>query len=71
MKINSLRPGFGETDVAARMVGLDEADLASVRNEERKNAARDALFSEIKAQVNDGEEEARNQAGDDLPGVAE
>ncbi len=71
VKINSLRPGFGETDVAARMVGLDEADLASVRNEERKNAARDALFAEMKAKVNDGEEEARNQAGDDLAGVAE
>ena len=39
-KINSIRPGFGKTDVAARMVGIDEADLDSVKADEvRENAA--------------------------------
>jgi hypothetical protein len=33
-KVNSIRPGFGQTDVAARMVGIDDADLESVKSDE-------------------------------------
>ena len=37
-KVNSIRPGFGETDVAARYVGIDEADLEQVKSDEVKAA---------------------------------
>ena len=46
-KVNSVRPGFGETDVAARMMGIDDADLESVKSDEAKaasNAAIAAIF---------------------------
>ena len=46
-KVNSVREGFGETDVAARMMGIDEADLASVKSDEAaaaSNAAISAIF---------------------------
>lgn len=46
-KVNSVRPGFGETDVAARMMGIDEADLPSIKSDEAaaaSNAAVSALF---------------------------
>jgi hypothetical protein len=38
-KVNSIRPGFGQTDVAARMVGIDDADLESVKSDETRAAA--------------------------------
>lgn len=38
-KVNSIRPGFGGTDVAARMMGIDDADLESVKSDETKAAA--------------------------------
>lgn len=34
LKVNSMRPGFGQTDVAALAVGIDEADLTSVKSDE-------------------------------------
>lgn len=46
-KVASIRQGFGETDVAARMVGIDESDLASVKSDEARaatNAAISAFF---------------------------
>jgi hypothetical protein len=46
-KVNSVRPGFGETDVAARMMGIDDADLERVKSDEAKaasNAAIAAIF---------------------------
>ena len=47
VKINSMRPTFGATDVAARMVGIDDADLDSVKSDEARaatNAAISAMF---------------------------
>lgn len=38
VKINSMRPTFGQTDVAARMVGIDDADLESVKSDETRAA---------------------------------
>ncbi len=49
-KVNSIRPGFGATDVAARYVGIDEADLEQVRSDEAKaatNAAVTAMFGGV------------------------
>jgi len=46
VKINSMRPSFGQTDVAARMVGIDDADLESVKSDETK-AATAAAFNAI------------------------
>lgn len=39
VKINSMRPTFGATDVAARMVGIDDADLESVKSDETRAAS--------------------------------
>ena len=39
VKINSMRPSFGATDVAARMVGIDDADLESVKSDETRAAS--------------------------------
>lgn len=39
VKVNSMRPSFGQTDVAARMVGIDDADLESVKSDETRAAA--------------------------------
>ena len=52
-KVNSIRPGFGQTDVAARMVGIDDADLESVKSDETRAAsaaAFNAIFSEPAAE---------------------
>ncbi len=38
-KVESVRPGFGKTDVAARMVGIDDADLDSVKSDETREAS--------------------------------
>lgn len=46
VKVNAVRPGFGATDVAARMVGIDDADLDSVKSDEVK-AASSAAFNSI------------------------
>jgi hypothetical protein len=46
VKVNSVRPGFGSTDVAARAVGISEADLPSVKSDEVR-AASSAAFSAI------------------------
>ena len=46
VKVNSVRPGFGSTDVAARAVGISEADLESVKSDEVR-AASSAAFSAI------------------------
>lgn len=46
VKVNAIRPGFGETDVAARMVGISDADLDSVKSDEVK-AASSAAFNSI------------------------
>lgn len=46
-KVNSVRPGFGATDVAARMMGIDDADLPSIKSDEASaasNAAVSAMF---------------------------
>lgn len=40
-KVASIRPGFGETDVCARMVGIDDADLESVKSDETRAATAD------------------------------
>ena len=37
-KINAVRPGFGETDVAATMMGIDEADLPQIKSDEAVSA---------------------------------
>lgn len=39
VKVNSMRPSFGQTDVAARMVGIGDADLESVKSDETRAAA--------------------------------
>ena len=39
VKISSMRPSFGQTDVAARMVGISDADLESVKSDETRAAA--------------------------------
>ena len=39
VKVTSMRPSFGQTDVAARMVGIDDADLESVKSDETRAAA--------------------------------
>ncbi len=46
VKVNSVRPGFGQTDVAARYVGIADADLESVKSDEVK-AASSAAFNSI------------------------
>lgn len=38
VKVNSVRPGFGQTDVAARYVGIADADLESVKSDEVRAA---------------------------------
>ena len=46
--VESVRPGFGKTDVAARMVGIDDADLDSVKRDETREASAaefNAIFS--------------------------
>jgi hypothetical protein len=55
-KVNSVRSGFGQTDVAARAMGIDDADLASVKaDEQQANAAAmmAALFSTPTDQTQD------------------
>jgi len=44
VKVASMRPGFGQTDVAARAVGIRDADLDSVKSDEAK-AATDAAIA--------------------------
>ena len=44
VKVNSMRPSFGQTDVAARMVGISDADLESVKSDEAR-AATDAAIA--------------------------
>ena len=39
VKVNSVRPGFGQTDVAARYVGISDADLESVKSDEVRAAS--------------------------------
>ena len=51
VKINSMRPSFGQTDVAARMVGIDDADLESVKSDETR-AASAAMAQNIFGGVN-------------------
>ena len=46
VKVNAVRPGFGQTDVAARMVGISDADLESVKSDEVR-AASSAAFNAI------------------------
>lgn len=46
VKVNAVRPGFGATDVAARMVGISDADLESVKSDEVR-AASSAAFNTI------------------------
>ena len=53
VKVNSMRPSFGQTDVAARMVGISDADLESVKSDEVRAAsaaAFNAIFSEPAAE---------------------
>lgn len=38
-KVNAVRPGFGQTDVAARAVGISDADLPLVKSEEVRAAS--------------------------------
>ena len=42
-KVSSVRPGFGDTDVAARMMGIDEADLPSIKSDEARAASAAAI----------------------------
>lgn len=51
VKINSMRPSFGQTDVAARMVGIADADLDSVKSDEAR-AATDAAIATMFGGVN-------------------
>jgi len=46
VKVNAVRPGFGQTDVAARMVGISDADLDAVKSDEAR-AASSAAFNAI------------------------
>lgn len=46
VKVNAVRPGFGATDVAARMVGISDADLDAVKSDEAR-AASSAAFNAI------------------------
>ena len=39
VKVNAVRPGFGQTDVAARYVGISDADLESVKSDEVRAAS--------------------------------
>ena len=71
VKVAALREGFGKTDVAALMMGLDDATLAKLKMEERQNAAREAIFGEMKSKETDGSEEmrAQYQAGEGKPAI--
>ena len=42
-KVNSVREGFGGTDVAALMMGIDEADLPGVKSDEAVAASSSAI----------------------------
>ena len=47
VKVSSMRPGFGETDVAAEMVGIRKAELPRMKADERRaasQAASQAIF---------------------------
>lgn len=43
-KVESVRPGFGMTDVGARMMGVDDADLPAIKSDEQR-AATDAAVT--------------------------
>lgn len=45
VKVNAVRPSFGETDVAARLMGFDDADLADMHGDEDRAAARALIRS--------------------------
>lgn len=45
LKVNSIRPTFGQTDVAARLMGFDDADLAEMRADEERAEAGDLIRS--------------------------
>ena len=53
-KVSSVREGFGATDVAARMMGIDDADLDSIKSDEAK-AASAAAISAIFGGATDGD----------------
>jgi len=45
-KVSAIMPSFGDTDVAARLVGLDEADIAELRSE-RTRATANAIMQRL------------------------
>lgn len=61
LKVNSMRSGFGQTDVAARAVGIDDADLESVKADEMQaNAAQ--MMAQLFAQPQQGTEQTNDSA---------
>ena len=61
LKVNSMRSGFGQTDVAARAVGIDDADLESVKADEMQaNAAQ--MMAQLFAQPQQGTEKTNDSA---------
>ena len=61
LKVNSMRSGFGKTDVAARAVGIDDADLESVKADEMQaNAAQ--MMAQLFAQPQQGTEQTNDSA---------
>ena len=45
LKVNSVREGFGMTDVGARSMGISEEELEELKAEERKAQAREAAIA--------------------------
>lgn len=65
LKVNSMRPGFGQTDVAARSMGIDDADLESVKADEMQiNAAQ--MMTQLFEQP-----QRKNEVEDDTETVGE
>ena len=56
-KVSSVREGFGKTDVAALCMGIDEADLPSVKSDELREA-RSAVFNAIIGGAENGNDTA-------------
>ena len=61
LKVNSVRPSFGQTDVAALAMGIDGADLSSVKADEMQaNAAQ--MMAQLFEQPQQGTEQTNDSA---------
>ncbi len=63
MKIASADEGFAGTDVFYEMVGLDQATIARLRSEKRREAAHQAMFLDRNQTMTGGAGDAEGDAG--------